>query len=240
MVAMDTSPHILVVDDDREIRDLVAKFLTRHGCRVTTVADGKEMRRALADRRIDLVVLDLMLPGEDGLSLCRRLRAESDPPVIMLTAMREDIDRILGLELGADDYLPKPFNPRELLARIRAVVRRTGAVTPRGEVKATLRFAGWRLEPGGRRLVGPDGREADLTGGEFDLLLAFAERPGRVLSRDQLLDLTRGRETAPFDRSVDSQVSRLRRKIEPNPSRPALIKTVRSGGYVFTPVVERE
>jgi two-component system OmpR family response regulator len=237
---MDTSSHILVVDDDREIRNLVAKFLTRHGCRVTPVADGKEMRRALADRRIDLVVLDLMLPGEDGLSLCRRLRAESDLPVIMLTAMREDIDRILGLELGADDYLPKPFNPRELLARIRAVLRRTGAVTPRGERKATLRFAGWRLEPAGRRLVGPDGREAELTGGEFELLLAFAERPGRVLSREQLLDLTRGRETSPFDRSVDSQVSRLRRKIEPNPSRPALIKTVRSGGYVFTPVVERQ
>src|SRR5688572_17471740 len=240
MVTMDISPHILVVDDDREIRNLVAKFLTRHGCRVTTVADGKEMRRALADRRIDLVVLDLMLPGEDGLSLCRRLRAESDLPVIMLTAMREDIDRILGLELGADDYLPKPFNPRELLARIRAVLRRTAAVSPRGEGNATLRFAGWRLEPAGRRLVGPDGREAELTGGEFDLLLALAERPGRVLSREQLLDLTRGRETAPFDRSVDSQVSRLRRKIEPNPSRPALIKTVRSGGYVFTPVVERQ
>ena len=240
MVAMDSSPHVLVVDDDREIRDLVAKFLTRHGCRVTTVADGKEMRLALADRRIDLVVLDLMLPGEDGLSLCRRLRAESDLPVIMLTAMREDIDRILGLEIGADDYLPKPFNPRELLARIRAVLRRTGRVTPRGAQNATLRFAGWRLEPGARRLVGPDGREAELTGGEFDLLLAFAERPGRVLSRDQLLDLTRGREAAPFDRSVDSQVSRLRRKIEPDPGRPALIKTVRSGGYVFTPVVERE
>jgi two-component system OmpR family response regulator len=238
---MDSSPHVLVVDDDRGIRDLVAKFLTRHGCRVITVADGKEMRRALADRRVDLVILDLMLPGEDGLSLCRRLRAESDLPVIMLTAMREDIDRILGLEIGADDYLPKPFNPRELLARIRAVLRRTGGVArPHGEQKATLRFAGWRLEPGARRLVGPDGREAGLTGGEFDLLLAFAGRPGRVLSRDQLLDLTRGREAAPFDRSVDSQVSRLRRKIEPDPSRPALIKTVRSGGYVFTPVVERE
>jgi two-component system, OmpR family, response regulator len=243
MDTMDSSPHILVVDDDREIRDLLAKFLTRHSCRVTTAADGKEMRGALADRRIDLVVLDLMLPGEDGLSLCRRLRAASDLPVIMLTAMREDIDRILGLELGADDYLPKPFNPRELLARIRAVLRRAGAVTSRGapgEQTPALRFAGWRLEPRDRRLVGPDGREAELTGGEFDLLIAFAERPGRVLSRDQLLDLTRGREVAPFDRSIDSQVSRLRRKIEPDPSRPALIKTVRSGGYVFTPVVERE
>jgi two-component system OmpR family response regulator len=239
---MDSSPHILVVDDDREIRDLVAKFLTRHSCRVTTAADGKEMRRALADRRIDLVVLDLMLPGEDGLSLCRWLRAESDLPVIMLTAMREEIDRIVGLEIGADDYLPKPFNPRELLARIRAVLRRAGAVTSRGVPDGpgpTLRFAGWRLEPGRRRLVGPDGREAELTGGEFDLLLAFAERPGRVLSRDQLLDLTRGREVVPFDRSIDSQISRLRRKIESDPSRPALIKTVRSGGYVFTPIVER-
>jgi two-component system OmpR family response regulator len=183
-----------------------------------------------------------MLPGEDGLSLCRRLRAESDLPVIMLTAMREDIDRIVGLEIGADDYLPKPFNPRELLARIRAVLRRAGAVTSRGAPSGpgpALRFAGWRLEPGCRRLVGPDGHEADLTGGEFDLLLAFAERPGRVLSRDQLVDLTRGREAVPFDRSVDSQISRLRRKIESDPSRPALIKTVRSGGYVFTPVVER-
>jgi two-component system OmpR family response regulator len=200
------------------------------------------MRRALADRRIDLVVLDLMLPGEDGLSLCRRLRAESDLPVIMLTAMREDIDRILGLEIGADDYLPKPFNPRELLARIRAVLRRARGVTSRaalGEPNSTLRFAGWRLEPRARRLVGPDGRETELTGGEFDLLLALAERPGRVLSREQLLDLTRGREAAPVDRSVDSQVSRLRHKIEPDPSRPVLIKTVRSGGYVFTPVVDR-
>jgi len=239
---MGSSPHILVVDDDREIRELVAKFLTRHSFRVTTAANGKEMRRALADQRIDLVVLDLMLPGEDGLSLCRRLRAESDLPVMMLTAMREDIDRIVGLEIGADDYLPKPFNPRELLARIRAVLRRAGAVTSRGAPNAlgsTLRFAGWRLEPEHRRLVGPNGREAELTGGEFDLLLAFAERPGRVLSRDQLLDLTRGREVVPFDRSVDSQISRLRRKIESDPSRPALIKTVRGGGYVFTPVVER-
>jgi len=239
---MGSTPHILVVDDDREIRELVAKFLTRHSFRVTTAANGKEMRRALADQRIDLVVLDLMLPGEDGLSLCRALRTESDLPVIMLTAMREDIDRIVGLEIGADDYLPKPFNPRELLARIRAVLRRAGAMTSRSATNAPgpiLRFAGWRLEPEQRRLVGPNGSEAELTGGEFDLLLAFAERPGRVLSRDQLLDLTRGREVVPFDRSVDSQISRLRRKIESDPSRPALIKTVRGGGYVFTPIVER-
>ena len=159
----------------------------------------------------------------------------------MLTAMREDIDRILGLEIGADDYLPKPFNPRELLARIRAVLRRSrggDAARAQGTRPCASPAGAWSRER--RRLVGPDGREAELTGGEFDLLLAFAERPGRVLSRDQLLDLTRGREAAPFDRSVDSQISRLRRKIEPDPSRPALIKTVRSGGYVFTPVVERE
>ena len=238
-------PHILVVDDDREIRDLLAKFLSRHGYRVTTAAGGKEMRRALADWRIHLVVLDLMLPGEDGLTLCRNLRADSALPVIMLTAMREDIDRIIGLEVGADDYLPKPFNPRELLARIRAVLRRAGAAAARplasdGEAAMPLlRFAGWRLDPQGRRLTDAGGADIDLTAGEFDLLLAFAERPGRVLSRDQLLDLTRGRETVPFDRSIDSQVSRLRRKIETDPSRPALIKTVRGRGYVFTPSVER-
>ena len=240
------TPHILVVDDDREIRDLLAKFLSRHGCRVTAAGGGKEMRRALADWRIDLVVLDLMLPGEDGLTLCRKLRADSALPVIMLTAMREDIDRIVGLEVGADDYLPKPFNPRELLARIRAVLRRAGAAAVRplaasdGEVAMPLlRFAGWRLDPQGRRLTDAGGADIDLTAGEFDLLLAFAERPGRVLSRDQLLDLTRGREAVPFDRSIDSQVSRLRHKIETDPSRPALIKTVRGGGYVFTPSVER-
>jgi two-component system OmpR family response regulator len=170
---MDSSPHVLVVDDDREIRDLLAKFLTKHGCRVTLAADGKDMRLALADRRIDLVVLDLMLPGEDGLSLCRRLRAESDLPVIMLTAMREDIDRILGLEMGADDYLPKPFNPRELLARIRAVL--LGPLDAARAQNATL-LAGWRLGNGASRC--PDGREAGLTGSEFDLLLAFAEQPG--------------------------------------------------------------
>src|SRR5262245_204195 len=239
-------PHILGVADDREIAALLAKFLSRNGCRVTTAAGGKDMRRALADWRIDLVVLDLMLPGEDGLALCRKLRADSVLPVIMLTAMREDIDRIVGLEVGADDYLPKPFNPRELLARIRAVLRRAGAAaahTPAGSDGGAspplLRFGGWRLDPQGRRLTDSSGADIDLTGGEFDLLLALAGRPGRVLSREQLLDLTRGREVAAFDRSIDSQVSRLRRKIETDPSRPALIKTVRGGGYVFTPSVKR-
>jgi two-component system OmpR family response regulator len=239
---MERTPHLLVVDDDREIRDLLAGILAKHGFRVSTAGDGREMRKALADGRIDLVVLDLMLPGEDGLALCRELRAGSELPVIMLTAMREDIDRIVGLEIGADDYLPKPFNPRELLARIRAVLRRTrGAFREpaRGPVGGLLRFAGLCLDRVGRRLTTADGREIELTGGEFDLLTIFAERLGRVLSREQLLDLTRGREATAFDRSIDSQISRLRRKLEPDSARPALIKTVRSSGYVFTPTVER-
>ena len=242
MRAMDSQPQILVVDDDREIRDLLARFLVRHGFRVETAADGKAMWAVLRDRRIDLVVLDLMMPGDDGLTLCRELRAKSELPVIMLTAMGEDIDRIIGLEVGADDYVAKPFNPRELLARIRAVLRRAAAA-PRAadgeEAAAVYGFAGWRLDTGGRTLSGPDGEAVELTSGEFDLLLAFAERPQRVLSREQLLDLTRGRDSAPFDRSIDVQVSRLRRKIEPDPARPELIKTVRSGGYMFTAAVER-
>jgi two-component system OmpR family response regulator len=236
---MDGTPHLLVVDDDREIRDLLTRFLRQHGFRVTAAADGRRMHEALADGRFDLVVLDLMLPGEDGLSLCRRLRAESDLPVIMLTAMGEETDRIVGLELGADDYLAKPFNPRELLARIRAVLRRPrGAAGPGTgaageEAGAVLAFDGWRLDVGRRELRRADGTLVTLTAGEFDLLLALAERPGRVLSRDQLLDLTRGREAQPFDRSVDVQLSRLRRKIEDDPREPRLIKTVRGGGYVF-------
>ncbi len=238
---METLPQILVVDDDREIRDLIARFLVRHGFRVETAADGRAMWAALRDRRIDLVVLDLMLPGDDGLTLCRELRGKSDLPVIMLTAMGEEIDRIVGLEVGADDYLAKPFNPRELLARIRAVLRRASSL-PRGaeeDAPAVYVFAGWRLDTGGRTLTDPEGRTVELTSGEFDLLLAFVERPQRVLSRDQLLDLTRGRESLPFDRSIDVQVSRLRRKIEPDAVRPDYIKTVRSGGYMFTPTVER-
>lgn len=236
---METPPHILVVDDDRELRALLDRFLTLHGCRVTTAGDGRQMADALRAWRIDLVVLDLMLPGDDGLTLCRRLRAESNVPVIMLTAMGEDIDRIVGLEIGADDYIPKPCNPRELLARIRAVLRRSeasgGGKSPTGK---RMHFAGWQLDPGSRKLTAPNERAVDLTAGEFDLLVILAERAQRVLSRDQLLDLTRGREAVPFDRSVDSQVSRLRRKIETDPTRPELIKTVRSGGYVFTPGVE--
>ncbi len=238
---MENSPHILIVDDDREIRDLLGRFLQKHGCRVTTARDGREMRAALDDWSIDLIVLDLMLPGEDGLTLCRELRGRSAVPIIMLTAMGEETDRIVGLELGADDYVPKPFNPRELLARIKAVLRRAREraetqAAPDGQV---ARFAGWSLDLARRRLESPEGAVVSLTTGEFELLVAFVDHPQRVLSRDQLLDFTRGREAAPFDRSVDIQVSRLRRKIEADSAAPELIKTVRSGGYMFTAPVER-
>ncbi|MFV2091702.1 MAG: response regulator [Hyphomicrobiales bacterium] len=228
--------HILVVDDDREIRDLLGRFLGKHGFRVTAVADGKAMAKALADWKIDLVVLDLMLPGEDGLSLCRNLRAKSAIPIIMLTMIGEETDRIIGLEMGADDYLPKPFNPRELLARMKAVLRRASAVKADGGPNI-LQFAGWNLDLGRRQLQSPHGLLVDLSAGEFDLLAALAEHPQSVLSRDQLLDLTHGRAEAPFDRSIDMQISRLRRKIEANHTQPELIKTVRGGGYVFTAVV---
>ncbi|MBP2301911.1 response regulator [Azospirillum picis] len=239
---MDRTPHLLVVDDDREIRSLVAQFLTKHGFRVTGARDGAEMMRTLDGARVDLIVLDLMLPGEDGLSLCRRLRATpqtAQTPVIMLTAMGEETDRVVGLEMGADDYLAKPFSPRELLARIKAVLRRAQAPLTAGApaAGAVLRFEGWSLDLTKRELHSPDGVLVQLSAGEYDLLVAFAEHPQRVLTRDQLLDLARGRSAVPFDRSIDVQVSRLRRKIEPDPAEPALIKTVRGGGYLFTPSV---
>ncbi len=239
--AREKSPHLLVVDDDREICDLVSRFLKRHGYRVTVARDGREMKRALADWRIDLVILDLMLPGEDGLTLCRTLRAESDVPIIMLTAMGEETDRIVGLEMGADDYVPKPFNPRELLARIKAVLRRVERGAGRaGATDGNLyRFAGWTLDANRRRLESPHGMVVELSAGEYDLLLAFLEHPQRVLSRDQLLDMSRGRAAIPFDRSVDVQVGRLRRKIEVDPKNPELIKTVRGGGYMLAVPVAR-
>lgn len=234
---MPGEPHVLVVDDDREIRDLLQRFLTRHGYRADTAADGRAMARLLATARFDLVVLDIMLPGEDGLAICRRLRATSSLPVIMLTALAEETDRIIGLELGADDYLTKPFNPRELLARIRAVLRRAGP--PQPPSLTPYRFAGWTLEPARRELTGPDGILVPLTAGEFDLLVAFLERPQRILSRDQLLDLAKGRSAQPFDRAIDVQLMRLRRKIEPDPKAPELIRTVRGGGYMLTCPVSR-
>jgi two-component system OmpR family response regulator len=205
------------------------------------------MREALAGHAIDLIVLDLMLPGEDGLALCRWVRARSNVPVIMLTARGEEIDRIVGLEMGADDYLPKPFNPRELVARIKAVLRRadrpSGGFASGGaprNPREILTFAGWRLDVGARRLTAPDGVLVPLSAGEFDLLAAFTSHPQRVLSRDYLLDLAKGRAAQPFDRSIDVQVSRLRRKIEEDPSNPQLITTVRGGGYMFSAPVERQ
>jgi two-component system, OmpR family, response regulator len=234
------SPNILVVEDDRETRALIAKYLRSNACHVTTAADGREMTRAMIDRRVDLLILDVMLPGEDGLSLCRKVRAESETPIIMLTARGEDVDRIVGLEMGADDYLAKPFNPRELLARIHAVLRRQafGQNASRAEPAAALGFAGWRIDLRLRELRNPEGARVVMTSAEFDLLQTFCERPGRVLSRDALLDFTHGRNAGSFERSIDVLVSRIRRKIEPDPREASLIKTVRSGGYVFTPRVE--
>lgn len=237
------SDHILIVDDDREIRDLLSRFLVKHGYRVSTAADGRDMRRVMADSRIDLIVLDVMMPGETGLTLCGQVRATSKVPIIMLTAVAEDTDRIIGLELGADDYLAKPFNPRELLARIRAVLRRADSrepvATSESNGSPVFEFAGWKLDPGTRQLTNPAGELVELSTGEYDLLVAFAERPQRVLSRDRLLDLAKGRAAVAFDRSIDVQVGRLRRKIEVDASAPQLITTVRGGGYMFTPQVTR-
>jgi two-component system OmpR family response regulator len=230
-----TTPHLLIVDDDKELCSLLSKFLSQHGYRISIAHRGSEMTTILSNSRIDLVVLDLMLPGEDGLVLCRRLRETSNLPVIMLTSVGDEVDRIIGLEMGADDYLVKAANPRELLARVRAVLRRSNghATGVLGDQKRILEFAGWRLDVTHRQLFSAKNALVPLRAGEFDLLLAFAERPRRVLSRDQLLDLSRGRSANPFDRSIDVQVSRLRRKIESDPKQPSLIKTVRSGGYIL-------
>ncbi len=239
-----SQPHILVVDDTRDIRDLLARYLRKNGLRVTTAESAAAARRALAAAAIDLAVLDVMMPGEDGLSLTRSLREEGRVPVILLTAMGEETDRIVGLEVGGDDYVTKPFNPRELLARIRAVLRRAQALPASREPVAaqtlnTLRFAGWTADLDRREIVGEDGVAVPLSTGEFRMLVAFLERPGLILTRDQLLDLTRGRTAVPFDRSIDNQISRLRRKIEPDPANPSLITTVRGDGYRFTARVTR-
>ncbi|HYZ34203.1 MAG TPA: response regulator [Crenalkalicoccus sp.] len=239
---MTITPHLLVVDDDDDILSLLTAFFRQHSHLVSVATDGPAMFAALAANRIDLVILDVMLQGEDGFSLCGRLRAQSKVPVIMLTAMSDHTDRVVGLEIGADDYLVKPFDPRELLARVKAVLRRT-AVPPAAptstETRPILQFAGWRLDVARRELRSQNNTLMILSGGEFDLLLAFAEHPQRVLTRDQLLDLARGHSHAAFDRSIDVQVSRLRRKLEPDPKTPAMIRTVRNGGYIFTPAVSR-
>jgi two-component system OmpR family response regulator len=239
---MENQSHILIVDDHQEIRTLLQRFLRDHGYRVSSASGGAEMKRILQNAAIDLIVLDLMMPGEDGLTLCRNLRVESNTPVIMLTAMGEETDRIIGLEMGADDYLSKPFNPRELLARIKAVLRRANSL-PRHTTQnlpECMRFIGWTLFPTSRELIDPDQTLVPLSTAEFTLLMAFVTRPGRVLTRDQLLDLARGRESRAFDRAIDTLVSRLRRKLRDQPRAPHIIKTVRGGGYLFAPKVETD
>ena len=238
---MDRPDHILIVDDDAEIRSLLTRYLEKNGLRATAVGDGRAMWQALERGAPDLVVLDLMLPGDDGLTLCRDLRAKSDLPVIMLTARGEETDRIVGLEMGADDYLPKPFSARELLARIKVILRRTRALPPNlaPQDEPLLHFAGWTLDTARRQLIAPDGAETPIGGVEYKLLRVFLEHPNRVLDRDQLLDLTQGREADPLDRAIDVQVSRLRRRLGDDPHAPQLIKTVRGEGYVLSVPVEK-
>ena len=230
---MQDSPHILVVDDHRDIRDALARYLEKNGMRVTTAADARAMDAAMKTGNFDLLVLDVMMPGEDGLSVCRRLRADGALPILLLTALGEEMDRVVGLEMGADDYLAKPFSPRELLARVKAVLRRSQPGRIEGGVIAGHRIAfdRWVLDTDRRVLVDELGAETALTTAEFRLMTAFLERPRFVLSRAQLLDLTGGRQAQVFDRAIDNQISRLRRKLEKDASRPELLTTVWGGGY---------
>ena len=234
-----TGKSILFVEDDRDIRTLLADFLVREGFAVEVAEDGIGVDRALARMKPDLVILDLMLPGEDGLSICRRLRARSAVPVIMLTARNDDVDRIVGLELGADDYLGKPFNPRELLARVRAILRRAERPASAVSTRRRRSFAGFVVDLDARSVDTKNGTRVPLTSAEFDLLACFVERPRRVLTRDQLLDWTRGRNADPFDRTIDVTVSRLRKKLEgADTAAVAVVTTVRNGGYLFSAEVE--
>jgi len=237
---MDLPEHILIVDDDAEIRTLLGAYFQKNGYRTTVAADGAAMWKALERSAVDLIVLDLMLPGEDGLTLCRRLRVDLDTPVIMLTARGEETDRIVGLEMGADDYLAKPFSPRELLARVKSVLRRYRSLplNLRADDAREIEFAGWHLDTVARHLVSADGVVASLSGAEFQLLRVFLSHPNRVLTRDQLMMLSKGHEADPLDRSIDIQVSRLRHRLGDDPANPAIIKTVRGEGYVLAVPVE--
>lgn len=228
--------HIAIVDDEPDLRDMVREYLERHGYRVSEAADGPALDALMAARAVDLIILDINMPGEDGLSIARRLRARGSIGIVMLTANGATVDRIIGLEVGADDYVAKPFDLRELLARVRAVLRRVtpGSLLP--EIPGhEVRFGNCRLNLDSHKLYGPDGAEIPLTAMEFDLLRVFADNPGRVLSRDRILDLAHNKEMEAFDRSVDSRIVRLRRKIEEDPATPQVIKTVRGAGYVFVP-----
>ncbi|MBC8519963.1 MAG: response regulator [Gammaproteobacteria bacterium] len=236
---MTKSGHLLVVDDDPEIRRLLREYLERAGYRLSTAAGGREMFSALEQAPIDLIILDLMMPGDDGLELLRKLRGHSNIPVVMLTAMGEETDRILGLEMGADDYISKPFNPRELLARIKSVLRRSSSLpeAPLQDEATEALFADWHLNLQQHHLISPDGVVVPLSGGEFRLLKVFIEHPGRVLSRDQLLEFSQGREAQPFDRSIDVLVGRLRKRLREDPKKPAIIHTMRGEGYRFVPEI---
>jgi two-component system OmpR family response regulator len=243
---MESPSHIAVVEDDPDISRMMVSCMTEHGYDATPARSGQDLDRVLSDTKVDLVILDLGLPGEDGLSICRRLRDTSSIPIIIVTARGADTDRIAGLETGADDYLPKPFNPRELVARVRAVMRRSAVpdaapadATPpaaMGEPR-TLLFEGWRLDGARRQLYDPTGAARSLTSSEFNILVIFCQNARKILSRDDLLDLLHGRAVAVFDRSIDVQISRLRRKIETTLKDPSLIKTIRHGGYFFAPQV---
>lgn len=239
---MTTQDHILIVDDDAEIRSLLLEYFEKNGMRATAVADARGMRGVLRTARPDLIVLDLMLPGEDGLSLCRDIRAHSNLPIVMLTARGDETDRIVGLEMGADDYVPKPFHPRELLARIKSVLRRARSVPEnlQPDRARSLRFAGWALDTATRALTSPEGVLVDLSGTEFRLLRTFLEHPNRTLTRDQLIELMLAREAGPFDRAIDVQVSRLRHRLRDNGKEPRLIKTVRGQGYVLAAAVSAD
>ncbi|WP_249976020.1 response regulator [Vreelandella olivaria] len=231
---------ILVIDDDIDLLDLMRDFLTRHGFKVETACSGKTMDQRMEHTKFDMLILDIMLPDEDGIAICKRIREHSNISIIMLTAITELPDRILGLELGADDYVAKPFDPRELLARIRAVLRRTSQRSYTHTSTPHFHFNNWKLEIGKRELRNENNTLIPISGGEFELLLTFVNHPGKVLSRNQILDLTKGATYDVFDRSIDVLISRLRRKIEPNPKYPKLIKTVRNSGYIFTPLVYRK
>ncbi len=234
--------HILIVDDDKEILSLLRDFLRQYQFTISTACNGGDMFTILTKQNIDLIILDIMLPGDDGFELCRKIRSDSNVPIIMLTAIGEEADRIVGLEMGADDYVAKPFSPRELLARIKAVLRRSteGSLESLPKRASTLTFEGWTLDLATRRFISPDGLEVSLRTSEFDLLEAFANNEQKVLSRDQLMDMTRDRLAGPFDRSIDILISRLRQKMETDPKNPQLIKTVRGGGYLFTPKVIKQ
>jgi two-component system OmpR family response regulator len=231
--------NVLIVEDDPDIASMLVELIQGNGFQAMSAASGIEMDRLLLIHAFDLIVLDAMLPGEDGFSICRRLRSSRSTPILMLTAMREDIDRILGLELGADDYVTKPFKSRELMARIKSILRRSAQGKDSEPDLAPMTFAGWRIDPKSRQLQDPDGVQVSMTTAEFDLLLAFCSNPNKVLNREQLLSMTHAGSAGPVERSIDAHISRVRQKIEPNLKDPTFIKTVRLGGYLFASKVEQ-